>query len=50
MTMHLRMDDDGQGAVGPDDVFMRPPGHAAWVVGDEQVIVYDFAGGRPSAA
>ncbi|SEC66644.1 Protein of unknown function [Streptomyces sp. 3213] len=42
--MHLRMDDGGEGEVGPGDVFVCPPGHDAWVVGDEQVIVYDFAG------
>jgi len=43
--MHLRMDDGGESEVGPGDVFVCPPGHDAWVVGDEQVIVYDFAGG-----
>ncbi len=43
--MHLLMDDGGEGEVGPGDVFVCPPGHDAWVVGDEQVIVYDFAGG-----
>lgn len=42
--MHLLMDDGGEGEVGPGDVFVCPPGHDAWVVGDEQVIVYDFAG------
>ncbi len=42
--MHFRMDDGGEGEVGPGDVFMCPPGHDAWVVGDEQVVVYDFAG------
>ncbi|MFE9878721.1 cupin domain-containing protein [Streptomyces sp. NPDC005784] len=43
--MHLAMDDGGEGEIGPGDVFVCPPGHDAWVVGDEQVIVYDFAGG-----
>ncbi|PKW11530.1 Protein of unknown function [Streptomyces sp. 1222.5] len=42
--MHFRMDDGGEGEVGPGDVFVCPPGHDAWVVGDEQVVVYDFAG------
>jgi len=42
--MHLLMDDGGEGEVGPGDVFVCPPGHDAWVVGDEPVIVYDFAG------
>lgn len=31
--------------MGPGDVFVCPPGHDAWFVGDEQVVVYDFAGG-----
>lgn len=42
--MHLRMDDGGESEVGPGDVFVCSPGHDAWVVGDEQVIVHDFAG------
>ncbi|WP_369032696.1 MULTISPECIES: cupin domain-containing protein [Streptomyces] len=43
--MHIRMDDGGESEVGPGDVFVCPAGHDAWVVGDEQVIVHDFAGG-----
>lgn len=43
--MHLVVDDGGEGEIGPGDVFVLPPGHAAWVVGDEQCIVRDFAGG-----
>lgn len=42
--MRLVMDDGGESEVGPGDVFVCPPGHDAWVVGDEQVVVYDFAG------
>ncbi|MEE1802099.1 cupin domain-containing protein [Streptomyces sp. JV176] len=42
--MGLRMDDGAECEIGPGDVFVCPPGHDAWVVGDEQVIVYDFAG------
>ncbi|MBD9735785.1 cupin domain-containing protein [Streptomyces sp. H28] len=42
--MHIRMDDGAEGEVGPGDVFVCPPGHDAWVVGDEQVVVHDFAG------
>ncbi|MGH3309350.1 MAG: cupin domain-containing protein [Streptomyces sp.] len=42
--MHIRMDDGGEFEVGPGDVFVTPPGHDAWVVGDEPVIMYDFAG------
>lgn len=43
--MRIRMDDGAESEVGPGDVFVCPPGHDAWVVGDEQTVVYDFAGG-----
>lgn len=43
--MHIRMDEGGETEVGPGDVFVVSPGHDAWVVGDEPVVVYDFAGG-----
>ncbi|MFJ3670213.1 cupin domain-containing protein [Streptomyces sp. NPDC090106] len=42
--MHVVMDDGDEGEVGPGDVFVITPGHDAWVVGDEQCIVHDFAG------
>jgi mannose-6-phosphate isomerase-like protein (cupin superfamily) len=43
--LHVRMDDGDEGELGPGDVFVVSPGHDAWVVGDEQCVVYDFAGG-----
>jgi mannose-6-phosphate isomerase-like protein (cupin superfamily) len=42
--MHLRMDDGQEGEVGPGDVAEIPPGHDAWVVGNETCVVLDFAG------
>ncbi|MGW2645592.1 hypothetical protein ACWC2T_11890 [Streptomyces sp. NPDC001393] len=30
--------------LGPGDVFVCPAGHDAWVVGDEQVVAFGFAG------
>jgi hypothetical protein len=42
--MHVRMNDGQEGEVGPGDVLMIPPGHDAWVVGDETCVVLDFAG------
>lgn len=42
--MHVRMDDGTEGEAGPGDVFVISPGHDAWVVGNETVVVYDFAG------
>ncbi|WP_045861947.1 cupin domain-containing protein [Streptomyces sp. WMMB 714] len=46
--LRIRMDDGTEAEVGPGDVFVCSPGHDAWVVGDEPVIVYDFAGGMAS--
>lgn len=43
--MRIRMRDGSEGEVGPGDVFVVPPGHDAWVVGDEPVVAFDFAGG-----
>ncbi|GAB2783441.1 hypothetical protein GCM10027073_15190 [Streptomyces chlorus] len=42
--LRIRMDDGAESEVGPGDVFVCTPGHDAWVVGEEQVVVYDFAG------
>ncbi|MDA0643662.1 MULTISPECIES: cupin domain-containing protein [Nonomuraea] len=46
----IRMDDGTETEVGPGELFVCPPGHDAWVLGDEQVIVYDFAGGAAEYA
>ncbi|MZE75889.1 DUF861 domain-containing protein [Streptomyces sp. SID5475] len=43
--LRMRMDDGAEGEAGPGDVVVCPPGHDAWVVGDEPVVLYDFAGG-----
>ncbi|MFI7418487.1 cupin domain-containing protein [Nonomuraea sp. NPDC049684] len=48
--MRLRMDDGTEAEAGPGEVFVCPPGHDAWVVGDEQVVLYDFAGGAAGYA
>ncbi|GAA4078158.1 cupin domain-containing protein [Nonomuraea soli] len=48
--IHLRMRDGTESEVGPGDVFVCPPGHDAWVVGDEQAVAYDFAGGADEYA
>ena len=39
-----RMDDGTEGEIGPGDAFVLPPGHDAWVVGDEEVVQVDFNG------
>ena len=48
--LRIRMDDGGEAEVGPGDVFVCPPGHDAWVVGDETFVTYDFAGGAAEYA
>jgi mannose-6-phosphate isomerase-like protein (cupin superfamily) len=48
--LRIRMDDGEEADVGPGDVFVIPPGHDAWVLGDEQVMVFDFAGGMTEYA
>ena len=40
----VRMDDGEEVEFGPLDVGDIPPGHDAWVVGDERVLILDFAG------
>lgn len=40
----MRMDDGTEVEAGPGDVFVCPPGHDAWVVGDEPCVALDFAG------
>ena len=41
---HVRMDDGAQVELGPDDVFDIPPGHDAWVVGDDPFETVEIAG------
>ena len=43
--MHVRMDDDSEHEVGPGDAIVIPPGHDAWIVGDEACVILDFQGG-----
>ena len=40
----VRMDDGEELAFEPGDVMDIPPGHDAWVVGDEPAVLLDFAG------
>ena len=43
--MAARMDDGATAELGPGDVGVVPPGHDAWVVGNEPVVAIDFRGG-----
>ena len=38
------MDDGTEEEFGPGDAVLIPPGHNAWVVGDESVVAIDFTG------
>ncbi len=40
----VRMDDGEEVEFGPLEVGDIPPGHDAWVIGDEPVLILDFAG------
>jgi hypothetical protein len=42
--LHFKMDDGSEQEFGPGDVSAIPPGHDAWVVGNEAVVVVDISG------
>lgn len=42
--MGVRTDEGQEVAIGPNHVFDIAPGHVAWVEGDEEVVMFDFAG------
>ncbi len=42
--LHVVMDNGDEEEFGPGDISNIPPGHDAWVVGDEPVLVIDITG------
>ncbi len=48
-TLHVEMEDGLSLEIGPDSAYEIPPGHDAWVVGDDPWITIDFAGMRSYA-
>jgi quercetin dioxygenase-like cupin family protein len=42
--MRFRMDDGTENGIGPGDFVFCPPGHDAWVLGDEACVMIDWAG------
>jgi hypothetical protein len=46
----IRMDDGTEMELGPGDAHVVGPGHDAWVVGDEPVVIIDVAPARATAA
>jgi class 3 adenylate cyclase len=47
---HVEWDDGESAEFGPGDVFDVPPGHDAWVVGDEAVVIVDVSGNSGAVA
>jgi hypothetical protein len=46
--LRVRMDDGSEMEFGPGDVSWLPPGHDAWVIGDQPVVVTEVVGGPES--
>ena len=42
--LRVVMDDGSEEEFGPGDTGVIPPGHNAWVIGDEPVVAIDFTG------
>ena len=42
--MVIRMDDGEEKEFGPGDFLIAPPGHDAWIVGDEPCVLIDWQG------
>jgi hypothetical protein len=42
--LHVRMNDGSTLELEPDEVFEIPPGHDAWVVGDDPCRLLDWGG------
>jgi quercetin dioxygenase-like cupin family protein len=42
--MRVRMDDGDEVEFGPGDFAVIPPGHDAWIVGDDPCVVIDWQG------
>lgn len=47
--LHILMDDGTENEFGPGDVSVVPPGHDAWVVGNEPAVIIDISGMREYA-
>ena len=42
--LRVRMDDGREEEYGPGEVSLLPPGHDAWVVGNEPAVIVDISG------
>ena len=41
--IHVRMDNGEEVELGPREAAVIPPGHDAWVIGDEPCVMWDFS-------
>lgn len=41
--MHVEMEDGTTRDIGPNETYLIPPGHDAWILGDEPCVVIEFA-------
>jgi class 3 adenylate cyclase len=48
-VLHIELEDGTEGEIRAEEMFELPPGHDAWVVGDEPWIAIDFRGARSYA-
>jgi class 3 adenylate cyclase len=48
--MGIRMEDGREEEFGPNEVLDLPPGHDAWVVGDEPLVIVDVSGNSENFA
>lgn len=44
--MHVVSEEGGERSIGPGDAFDIPPGHDAWVLGDEPCVMIEFQSSR----
>lgn len=47
--MKVVMDDGSELEIGPEDAAVIPPGHDAWIVGDEPCVWVEFSGAEQYA-
>lgn len=47
--LHIELEDGTEGEIAAQEMFELPPGHDAWVIGDETWIAIDFRGARSYA-
>lgn len=45
-VLHVQMDDGASADIPPDSIFEIPPGHDAWVVGDEPWVTIEWTSAR----